>query len=303
METVQLQYFTKVCEYGSISKAARSLHITPQAVSKSIASLEQEVGYNLLIRSSDGCVPTEKGLEVQRISARLQLFQQETVQQIYALDNRNRKTVAEQTVHIGVWLSFVTIMPASDFSDFNMLYPQIQLCVHSYPDIPSCEQALIDGNVELAFCSGATEGCGFTCLQKYDSSVYLVVNSKNPLANRRQVSLSELQDEKLIADYLPDGSGVEFEEELNRSRITPTLILPWASDSLKRSLVLDNNYAAFSYCPTGWLPYGLVPLRITDLSRYEGSDFSRATNHQLSDAAQLFADYIIPRFKKDIFGI
>ena len=41
----QIEYFLKVCEYGSIGKAARSLHVTPQAVSKAINGFEEKLGY------------------------------------------------------------------------------------------------------------------------------------------------------------------------------------------------------------------------------------------------------------------
>lgn len=56
MELRQLQYFMQICESGSILKAANNLYITQQAVSKSIAALERELGASLFYRTAKGVV-------------------------------------------------------------------------------------------------------------------------------------------------------------------------------------------------------------------------------------------------------
>lgn len=299
MENTSLEYFLEVCACGSISKAGKSLHVTPQAVSKAINSFEKKLGCQLLIRSIDGCIPTAKGLEVQRIGIRLQRFEKQAMQQIY---NMSQEKPELQSVHIGVWGAFATIMPPADYSDFNAMYPEIQLCFHSFPDFNSCERALVSNEVELAFCGPETEGCGFTCLQEYGSIPLLIVNGKNRLADKGRVKVLDICGEKLIADYAINNRNVLFRDEIEKAGIVPSLILPMGSDALKRELVLRDNYVAFSYCPPGWLPYGLIPLIVADIHNYESSCFSRASNRPLSEAAQKYVDYIVPRFKKDIFG-
>lgn len=54
----QIRYFAAVVEHGSLSAAAKSLHITVQAVSKSVADLECEIGCALFVRNSQGMTPT-----------------------------------------------------------------------------------------------------------------------------------------------------------------------------------------------------------------------------------------------------
>ena len=271
--------------------------MTPQAVSKAINGLEKKLGYQLLVRTVDGCIPTEKGLEVQKIYLRLQRFQQQMMNEIMNL-SPNKTDLQE--VHIGVWGSFASIMPVSDFADFNSLYPSIKLCVHSYKDVNTCEAALVKGEVELAFCPGE-KNLHYVCIQEYGSAPYLIVSGDNKLASRGRVQLSELRNERLIADYHKDGKTIYFKEEIDKAGLTPSLILPELSDPMKRILVLQENYVAFSYCPTGWLPYGIVPVIISDIRGFENTWFSRASSRPLSDAAQKYADYIVPRFKKDIF--
>ena len=61
MNIVQIRYFVAVYEMGSFSQAAKSQFITVQAVSKSIADLEQEIGQKLFDRKSHGAIATPFG--------------------------------------------------------------------------------------------------------------------------------------------------------------------------------------------------------------------------------------------------
>lgn len=63
MELRQLQYFVRVVELGSLSKAAAALHIAQPAISRQVRKLEEEFGGQLLIRDGRGVKPTALGLE------------------------------------------------------------------------------------------------------------------------------------------------------------------------------------------------------------------------------------------------
>lgn len=56
-----LQAFVKVVEHGSFSEAARSLRLSRSAVSKHVIALEQELGVQLLVRTTRSAAPTENG--------------------------------------------------------------------------------------------------------------------------------------------------------------------------------------------------------------------------------------------------
>lgn len=61
MNIRQLQYFISIVDEGSVSSAARALHIAQPALSQHIANLEEELTTELLIRSSRGVKPTKAG--------------------------------------------------------------------------------------------------------------------------------------------------------------------------------------------------------------------------------------------------
>src|SRR5260221_14299886 len=61
MEVRELRAFTAVAEEGSVSAAARRLHLSQSALSQTVQSLERQLGVQLLRRSSTGVTATEAG--------------------------------------------------------------------------------------------------------------------------------------------------------------------------------------------------------------------------------------------------
>ena len=57
----QLEYFCAIAEEGSVSAAARKLHVAQPPISKQIALLERELGAALFRRSSKGMLLTDAG--------------------------------------------------------------------------------------------------------------------------------------------------------------------------------------------------------------------------------------------------
>ncbi|MBC3873016.1 LysR substrate-binding domain-containing protein [Undibacterium flavidum] len=61
MELRQLRYFVAIVDHGSLSRAARVLHIVQPALTQQIQQLEEELGANLLHRSAQGMQATDAG--------------------------------------------------------------------------------------------------------------------------------------------------------------------------------------------------------------------------------------------------
>jgi LysR family transcriptional regulator, nitrogen assimilation regulatory protein len=61
MELRQLRYFVAIVDHGSLSRAARVLHIAQPALTQQLQQLEQELGARLLHRSAQGMLSTDAG--------------------------------------------------------------------------------------------------------------------------------------------------------------------------------------------------------------------------------------------------
>jgi molybdate transport repressor ModE-like protein len=61
VEIRELRAFVAVAEEGSLSAAARRLHLSQSALSQTIQSLERQLGVQLLLRSRTGVTTTQAG--------------------------------------------------------------------------------------------------------------------------------------------------------------------------------------------------------------------------------------------------
>lgn len=61
MELRQLRYFVAIVDHGSLSRAARALHIAQPALTQQIRQLEDELAAQLLHRSAQGVIATDAG--------------------------------------------------------------------------------------------------------------------------------------------------------------------------------------------------------------------------------------------------
>ena len=67
----RLKYAVAVARAGSFTAGAEAVGITQSAITKSVADLEQQIGYAIFHRTSRGCVLTEKGRDFVEQAARL----------------------------------------------------------------------------------------------------------------------------------------------------------------------------------------------------------------------------------------
>ena len=61
MELRQLRYFVAIVDHGSLSRAARVLHIAQPALTQQVKQLEDELAAQLLHRSAQGVIATDAG--------------------------------------------------------------------------------------------------------------------------------------------------------------------------------------------------------------------------------------------------
>ena len=77
MNIKHLRIFAAIYETGSVTRTAEHLHVSQPAISKSLAALEQEIGYQLFHRDGSGLQPTpEANLLIEDIGDVLHGFDQ-----------------------------------------------------------------------------------------------------------------------------------------------------------------------------------------------------------------------------------
>ncbi|MFN0317773.1 MAG: LysR family transcriptional regulator [Burkholderiales bacterium] len=126
----RLELLVRAVDAGSFAKAARSLNLTPSAVSHGIAQLEQELQVQLFYRTTRQLRLTEDGEGIYRRGS-------EILRQIAALDSERRRPAANLTgtlrVGLALPLSRLVIMPLLPV--FLRRHPKITLQFHMMGEI------------------------------------------------------------------------------------------------------------------------------------------------------------------------
>ena len=123
MDAVQLATFQAVIEGGSFEAAARTLHVTPSAVSQRIKALEQDVG-QVLVRRAKPCEATEAGQALVRLAGQIALLEREALAAARGVpggDGRTRISVVVNADSLHTWfLPALTALPAEPALSFEL---------------------------------------------------------------------------------------------------------------------------------------------------------------------------------------
>lgn len=189
----QLYYFSVVAEYKNISRAAEKLHISQPPLSAAISDLEERIGFNLFERHPGGVGLTEAG---KRILPIVKSFNSHAELLEYSLNNLRASDlhlVKIAAVHDGM---LQVISPLT--SRLERANSNIRIFAKE-EDSPLLPIAVIQNEV-LA-------GIGYLWALKDPRlkekriakvPLKLVVPSYHRLANKKSVSLTELDDENLV---------------------------------------------------------------------------------------------------------
>lgn len=144
MTLLQIEYVLACAELGSISRAARSLFTTTSNISRMLASLEEELGFEIFRKGRRGIEPTEKGKRFLIHAAHIS-SECKQIQNLHPKKRRNRFSCA--CMHIPYCLDAFEMLcrkyQAEDTLDFT-------LSVDYYP---ACVQKVLKRSFELAIVS------------------------------------------------------------------------------------------------------------------------------------------------------
>lgn len=183
MKLHQLQALVAVVEHGSIRAAARELHLTQAALTKSLRLLEEDTGVALLIRKSRGVVPTEAG---HRLHARAQLV----MRQLALAQDELQQAQGDQegTVRVALTPYLMLTVLGEAFLWFRKRYPRIELRLIEGL-VARVLPGLRDGTVDFAIVadSGDVTPQEFQCTRLQKDQQKLVVRSGHPVLRQPTV--------------------------------------------------------------------------------------------------------------------
>lgn len=116
MRLEDMKYFVEIVKARSINGASNTLYVAQPALSRSITTLEKELGFPLLERSKHGITPTKEGLTVYTDCVKML--------QLYADYNRKWQNIAYETSDVCTAVQIVAL-PMICNSTMNQVFFQI----------------------------------------------------------------------------------------------------------------------------------------------------------------------------------
>lgn len=214
MSISKFETLAKVCELGSLTKAAEALGCTQSAVSHTINSLEEQFGFAILTRSRAGVKLTDDGQRIMpSVRGILNYYEQlnQTVSAIRGLDFG--------TVRIGAFTSVAVHWLPGVIKEFQRDYPNvdIKLLNGDYHDV---EKWLTEGSVDLGFVNLPTS-LNCECIALMEDKLLAILPPDHKFASYPKFPLVECETEAFIT--LLETSNHDANKALSAAGIKPNI--------------------------------------------------------------------------------
>ena len=185
MSNIKYLAYLKTVEFHSLTKAANLLGYTQPGISHMITSLEQELGFPLLIRAKDGVYPTDEGQQL--LYYMRQIVNNETMLKDLANQINGIET---GSIRIGVFSSTSTQWVPGLLQKFTALHPNIRVQIIEWTTI-ELQNLFSENYLDLGLMSDpAPEGFEFIPLMQ--DPILAIIPQDHPLANEEYISPREL---------------------------------------------------------------------------------------------------------------
>lgn len=284
----QMRYFIAIVEEGSISAAAKRLHLSQPPLSQQLKAMEEELGSTLVERNRKHIKLTQAGKSLYKYALQMDQLMEEAKREVIEVESgvKGRLTIGVNTFSVA---EFPEILHS-----FREQYPKATYTIQQNESAHLCK-LVKDRTIELAIIRLPLELDDFSVMHLYTESFYVITSNKEKLFNE-DVSLMDIQDLPLL---LPStqGLGVHYLilEAFSRFHLQPKIIGECSDISLLMDLVSSDfcasivpetllnryrEYAIDAYKVSSTMemaaPVGLVWLK----------------NHRLSNTAQKFIELL-----------
>lgn len=199
MNIRKYEAYVRAVELGSLSKAAEQLGYTQSGMSHMMQSLEEEVGFPLMVRTSTGILPNSEGELLLPIIRQL-LNTNESLEQHIA----KIKGADTGRIRIAAYPSVATYWLPEIIRDFQKDYPNVEIQITEMGS-GAIEEIMANRQAELCIYAGG-EGKDFEWLPLCRDRMLVLVPPNHPLTRHTSVPLEALVDEEFIMP-MPDYDG------------------------------------------------------------------------------------------------
>ncbi|MEJ8848502.1 LysR family transcriptional regulator [Variovorax rhizosphaerae] len=217
MELRQLRYFVKVCELGSMGRAALELGVVTSALSQQISRLESELSTRLLQRQSTGVTPTDAGLA---------FLQQSQLTLRHADEAVRAAQQARLSGHVSIGLASTTasVLGVPLMQAMSERYPAVRL--HLVEALSGHLATMLNARqLDLAILFRTETARRWSVMPLLDERLYVIGAAGLPgLPAKSRVRLAQIGTLPLILPSGTHGLRALIEAAFARVRVTPNVV-------------------------------------------------------------------------------
>lgn len=243
----KLEHLVAVAEEGGFTRAATRLHLSQQALSTSVRSLEREVGVPLLRRDATGVTTLPAGQALIDDARILRGIARSALQRARRIGRGST-----ETLRIGhtpaVTSDEITALVHTALPNLPGLHTEVH---QHYP--PRLTDDLLGGRIDLGLCRGMRPEHGLTRSTLSQDRLAVAVATDHPLAGRDHVELIELARERLVVWGDPGRSGYTdlLLEHCRRAGFEPDYLRNPIQGTPPVTAVIGTGDVALVTAPTG----------------------------------------------------
>ncbi|HFV2983728.1 TPA: LysR family transcriptional regulator [Streptococcus agalactiae] len=295
MRIQQLQYVIKIVETGSMNEAAKQLYITQPSLSNAVRNLETEMGIQIFIRNPKGITLTKDGMEFLSYARQI-LEQTALLEERYKGDNTSRELFSVSSQHYAfVVNAFVALFNGTDMTQYELFLRETRTweIIDDVKNFRSEIGVLFLNSYNRDVLTKLFDDNSLIATTLFTTTAHIFVSKSNPLANRKKLSMKDLEDYPYLSYDQGLHNSFYFSEEMMSQIPHPKSIVVSDRATLFNLMIGLDGYTV----ATGILNSKLngdeivaIPLDVDDVIDIV---YIRHDKANLSKMGQKFIDYLL----------
>lgn len=227
----QLRCFQAVAEHGSFTAAAHALVVGQPSITTHVRALEENFGVELFCRHGHQVELTYAGRGLLAVS-----------QRIFSLENQAAEILNSAGGLYGGNLSIGAISAhqmTRNIVAFSQQYPQVDLSV-SFGNSSEVLSGVLEFQLDVAMLPNIDDDPRLLSMPFSHTRVVLLVSRENPWAQQEEITIQELEGQRMVLRELGSATRKVFEDALDQAAVNIRCVLEIESPEAVREAVASG---------------------------------------------------------------
>ena len=212
----QLKYVIEISKQNSINEAAKRLFISQPSLTAALKSLEQEVGFDIFTRTNSGITLTVKGEEFLGY-AKSVVEQYDILDAKYISKDSVKRTFQVSMQHytfaVNAFMSVIEQYGMDEY-EFEVHETRTYDVIDNVRNMKSEIGVLYMNDYNRTVLQKILRDAGLKFTPLFDCSIYAYMSKSNPLAEKKQITMKDLDKYPCLAFSQGEHNSFYFAEEV-----------------------------------------------------------------------------------------